>query len=515
MPKRRRSSRRTLPKYARKAVKHYDKVRIARAAFRLAGGGRGSLMSKEMYGDTLASANDKQKFVRSLTNFKGNGDYLSDIVKGGFFNKNALIAGAARGIGSFYGGTAGRNLAAGASKWLGFGDYGPTSTNALIDSGGGSQQNASVNSGSSTGDIEFSHTEFVQNVVVTSTAVVGPTAFQLQAFNLNPGIAGTFPFLAQIAQNYTMWEVAGMIFQYKPTSGEFGSAGSNSLGKVVMGTNYDPEAAVFTSSQEMENYVGSCSTKPSCGMLHGVETAGGERLTNLLYVRSGASTTGPAPVGQKARTLTDLGLFQIATEGIFNSVGAVTQQVIGELWVTYRVKLTRPKLSLSIVGSSIPNDNFRFGTDAASIPTGILVKTTNTLGGVLSGPGSSVLQYTFPSNIVAGTYRITIKALCTGAVGGEFLEPSSTPTLCQYALPFRSVFSTTPTLHTTFTSSQMPVGATTVIMYLDVRVNAPGTSSASILFTTSGASFMNASSAATLGFFNVTQVDTTPCLSLL
>lgn len=508
MAKRKRSTR-SLPKYARKAIKQYDKLRIAKAAFRLANP-RGGPDSQAFYGADFASANPTQRAIRSLTNFKGKGDYLSDFVKGGFFGKNALIAGAARGLGSHFGGTAGRNLAAGASKWLGFGDYGPVSTNTLIAGGSGDQQNASVNSGSSTGDIVFSHTEFVQNVVVTSEAAIGNTAFQVQAFNLNPGITSAFPFLAQIAQNYTMWEVAGLIFQYKPNSGEFGSAGSNSLGKVVMATNYDPEAPLFTSSQEMENYVGSNSTKPSCGMLHGVETMGGERLTNLLYVRTGASTVGPAPAGQKARTLTDLGIFQIATEGIFNSVATATQQVIGELWVTYRIKLTRPKLSLSILGNSIPQDQFEFGTDGAGIVINAIPKQSNTLGGTIISTIGSFITFQWPENVVAGTYRITLHVNMSGALSilTPFLAGS---TLTTWGFPGASVFSRGLANDVDFKSSVAQAGATNQTIVIDVLVNAPGTNQATITFTTSGAAIFTintVSGTATGGWFTVTQVDT-------
>lgn len=486
-------------KKVRQALKQMDKIKIQRKAYQLLNP-RGSDASKLRFGTDFKSASADQRVARSLYRYRGLGDYGKDFVESLSNMTSIKLGGNQYGLFNFgHGSSQSAN-----TQVKGLGDYGAVTTNSLM----GGQGTISVNAGprTSTGDISFSHTEFIQNVVVTSPAAIGNTPFQVQSFNLNPGLPSTFPFLAQIACNYSMWEIQGLVFQYKPTSGEFGSSGSNSLGKVIMATQYDSTAAPFASSQEMENYIGSSSCKPSCGMMHGVETAPRERLTNLMYVRQGASGTGPAPAGQKDRNLTDLGLFQIATEGIYNSTAVVTNQVIGELWVSYRIVLTRPKLCLSILGASIPQDYFLFQTPAT--PGVTVPKDTNTLGGTLAG-NSNIIFYTFPTNIVAGTYRVVVHTLGTTGT----LAVSNLSVNCTWTFPGAALFGTSIANGVGFTSGAMSVVNTTspIILMTDVQVNAPGTLRAVIGINLGGATL----GANPTNRFFITQVHTAPDQSLL
>jgi hypothetical protein len=87
---------------------------------------------------------------------------------------------------------------------------------------------------------------------------------------------------------------------------------------------------VFASKQEMENADYACSTKPSEGLLHGIECDIRERPTPILYT----STLNGAPV-----TSTNLGTLQVATQGC--SVAGVT---LGELWVSYDITFFKKQL---------------------------------------------------------------------------------------------------------------------------------------------------------------------------
>lgn len=503
MAKRKRSSRRSYGASAKRiksALKHMDRVRVERRAFALVNP-RGSTVSQTRFGVDFKSASADQRMQRSLFRYKGLGDYGENALNALSNLTSVKIGGNQYGLFNFGHGSS--NSAQTAFK--GLGDYGPVTTNSLAGGAG----TISVNAGprTSTGDISFSHTEFIQNVVVTSTAAIGNTAFQLQAFNLNPGMSSTFPFLSQIACNYSMWEVHGLMFQYKPTSGEYGSSGSNSLGKVIMATQYDSSAPVFTSSQEMENYVGASSTKPSCGMVHGIETAPRERLTNLMYVRSGASSIGNAPVGQKDRNLTDLGLFQIATEGIYNSSATVTNQVIGELWVSYRIVLTRPKLCSSILGASIPQDIITYSTSGTSIPTNPQLKLSNTLGGTLFGTGNSRITYKFPTNIVAGTYRVVWKCVTQGAAGIPLAVHVAGSNNVTWGIGPYSLLGVGIVPQTDWITTYSSVAAGHQMMAVDVRVDAPGTIQAQIsLYTPGPGTIFTAAISAADNWFGVTQV---------
>lgn len=235
----------------------------------------------------------------------------------------------------------------------GMGAYGPVNSNSIVhgvpsNPSGIVAHSAPMTAMDDSGDIMLSHKEFLGNVLIqANVANQTQSTFDNQVFPLNPGLAGTFPFLSQIAQCFTLYSMQGLMFQYKPTSGEMG-VGSQQLGKVIMATDYDPLATPFINSVQMENYQFSNTAKPSIGQIHGVECKPSESLLDMKYVRTGVSKRDPA--------LTDIGLFQIATEGVpFPAQGVVpgTQVVIGELWASYTVKVSRANLYGSLLGQNI------------------------------------------------------------------------------------------------------------------------------------------------------------------
>lgn len=298
---------------------------------RTRGGGlavRGSDQNVAKYGPNYRDATHNQRLQRRADRFYGLGDYR-DYAKY-----------VPRGIGALYGGYTGGlagaakgwNTGAQVSKFVGWGDYQggePSSYGATVDNqllpGGNAPITVNSDPSNKTGDLYFTHTEFIKNITSPGTE------FDIASFPINPGLKESFPFLSQLARNFTMYELQGLIFEYRPTSGEFGSS-NNALGKVIMATNYDPDDHEFLNSVNMENYDYATSCKPSVGMRHGVETAPNQMATKMQFVRTGETT--------RDKIFTDLGLFQIATEGIPNA------GTIGELWVTYNIKLSRAQIAL-------------------------------------------------------------------------------------------------------------------------------------------------------------------------
>lgn len=367
MPKRRRTKSRRRRKKSRKVNYQYLANKVLRAAEITDGQKRpiGSDASKQFYGNSWKqvlqdiSYGDPQTKAKAMQQFNnrrkmkyyGSGDYYDTLKT---YGKGALRLGSAIGTAgsvAYQGGNLsqigrawerGVKRGSAVAKMYGFGDY---STNQIVGAPPENPQQSihhvTTAPNDLSGDIIYSNTEFVQNVY--ATIVSGASAFNLESFPLNPALSSTFPFLSQIAQNFELYEFVGLLFHYKPTSGEFGSNNSNALGKVILATNYDPDATEFPNSIVMENYDWACSTKPSDGCVHGVECVPSQRATNQLYTRTGA--------GNKDKVFTDLGLFQIATEGIPSSVAQ--DVLIGELWVTYTVKLSRAKLYQSL-GEAIP-----------------------------------------------------------------------------------------------------------------------------------------------------------------
>jgi hypothetical protein len=378
-----------------------------------------------MFGSNWANANPAQRYARRAMRFRGEGGFW-DSLKSGLKSVASVAGPIARLIPHPAAQAVGQGLAL---TGLGAYEHGPVAANEIVNdgqglSGGVSQQQISVNSASDHGDIYISHTEFVQNIYATTGAGQTSSPFSVVEFPINPGLAWTFPFLSQLAQNFTLYSLEGLVFQYKPQCGE-SSSQSNSLGQVIFATNYDPNADKFLSAVEMANYDYANSTKPSSGMIHGVETAKSQQALKMSYVRTGST--------KRDKIFTDLGTFQVGTEGI--PMPANTTLVLGQLWVTYRIRLSRANLYGSLLGQNIAQDeiDIRFLAGVQS-PTSVY-KETNTLGCTATAtlnnvPGDGArprIILKFPQNISLGSYRCLVATRIDGddaVTQGNFLVDS-------------------------------------------------------------------------------------------
>lgn len=239
--------------------------------------------------------------------------------------------------GEFLGGMA-HNAVAGLVT--GLGDYN-VSKNVLL---GGNMP--SVRNLTSGGDVVISYQEYLGDIITAShdTATSSSSPFKIETYLINAANPRTFPFLSQIAQNFEQYEFEGILFGFRTTSADIVTNDTNNiqLGTVLMATQYDVADANFSSKGEMLNYQFSTSVKPSQPAVHMIECAPNQTPVNLLYTVPGTN-----PVGTDPR-LYHLGRFSIATQGFQGS--AVT---IGELHVTYQVRLLKPKLWQSL-GETFP-----------------------------------------------------------------------------------------------------------------------------------------------------------------
>lgn len=205
--------------------------------------------------------------------------------------------------------------------WQGSGAY--SSANQLVGSPVASR--TFTNTGNETNDVVISHREYIQDLIPTGTGFQTLyTAYQ------NPGLAASFPWLSQIAQYFEEYEFVQLLYTVESMVTE---GNTNAAGTVIMCTQYNPTNAPFTSKATMENYEHSQSFKVTQHAVHGVECDPAKRGGNLAeYIR-----TGPVPSGQDPKTY-DLGIFQVATQGAYPNL------MIGELWVTYQVRLSKAKI---------------------------------------------------------------------------------------------------------------------------------------------------------------------------
>lgn len=227
--------------------------------------------------------------------------------------------------------------------------------------------------------------------------ITGSIAFTTQTYPLNPGIATSFPWLANIAQGFEEYQFLGVIFEFKSTSAVALNSTNTALGTVIMATEYNAQKPAFISKLQMENYEYASSAAPSVDQMHPVECD--PKLTPFpkLFVRGPTATIGDIKTY-------DLGFFQLAT------VGMQAAAVIGELWVTYDVALYKPTMVSPGGVLFAEADHWRATTGISNTAwfgtSGGL--NANGLGGafIVSSPGG---KYFLTSDTVPGdTYQMTI-----------------------------------------------------------------------------------------------------------
>lgn len=240
--------------------------------------------------------------------------------------------------------------------------------------------------------------EYLTDVVSSSTA----KAFSLQSFYLNPGLASSFPKLAQIAANYEEYVFEGVIFEFRSTSGDALNSVDTTLGTVVMATSYNPDSPLFASKAEMESVMFVNSAKPSCSALHPIECSPDQSVFSEMYTRS---------YDVSSKRTYDLGVFQIATAGLQG-----TSVTVGELWVSYQVALLKPRLYTSL-GNANEFSSYIMSTITNAKPLGsvspYLVADTQQLTPAFPTDGNT---FYFPRSSLQQTYLVTFIVQGTAAV---------------------------------------------------------------------------------------------------
>lgn len=254
----------------------------------------------------------------------------------------------------------------------------------------------SMNSGA----IIVRHREYIGDIIST-------TAFTNRNFPINPGMVGTFPWLAQIANAFEQYRFRGLIFEFKSLSADALISASTNIGQgtVIMATQYNALSPGFSTKIEMENYEFANSCKPSCSFMHPVECATYQTPNTPLYVRSGA-----IPTGSDER-LYDLGNFNLATQGLPSDTGSV-----GELWATFEIELFKPKYN--------PNTAEGLGVDNFSTAGNINITANTPFGNPLAAFYKGTIGCAVQHIAVDAETRIRITWPGTSTEVGEVFEVS-------------------------------------------------------------------------------------------
>lgn len=254
--------------------------------------------------------------------------------------------------------------------------------------------------------LRISHDEYLGDIY-------GPAAgnyFQNLVYQFNPGLASTFPMLAQIVSNFQEYRILQLIFHFKCGTTPYGSS-NGQTGIIVMAFNVNPLDVPFQDKTSIEDYRGAVSFLPTQDGYLGVECKGQEsRAGKWRYTR----TTGlPLGNGMNATSLDDydFGSFQMALCNVPNAQAGLT---LGELRCYVTVEMRNLKLVLfrglnimynewtKTVSSTLPY--YPFGAATTSV---VPSEYYGNLGAMLSVSASgTLLTITMPPE-AAGGYKIT------------------------------------------------------------------------------------------------------------
>jgi hypothetical protein len=200
------------------------------------------------------------------------------------------------------------------------------------------------------------HREFVSNV---TGSVAFATPIQLA---LNPGLSATFPWLANIANNFEQYRVNRLVAKYLTRTG------TNVPGSILLYPDYDAADAAPVSEQIASNYQEVCEDAPWKDISCALRIAGMHAIGPKKFVRAEAL----------ANNL-DIKTYDVGT--LFLSTVDGTTVSWGKLWLEYDISFFEPQLNPAgapiFLGGSVTGAPGGSMTPAAPFGTAATVDAQN------------------------------------------------------------------------------------------------------------------------------------------
>jgi hypothetical protein len=171
--------------------------------------------------------------------------------------------------------------------------------------------------------VDVTHREFVTNI--SNGPVAG--AWYNTVIPIQPGLVTSFPFLSGIADNYEQYEILALVAEFRSTTSEYYAGGN--MGAVVLACQYNVLSPGFTSKILAENSDYAISARPDKSMLFGFECASPEFREYLI--------TNVSNPGSNQ-------LYHFANLNVGVQSPLTANQILGELWLSYTIRLRLPRL---------------------------------------------------------------------------------------------------------------------------------------------------------------------------
>ncbi len=179
----------------------------------------------------------------------------------------------------------------------------------------------------SNGDIVIEHREFVSDVS-------GSTDFAATKYSINPGLPGSFPWLSTVARSYESYRFEKLEFRYET------QAPSTTPGTAILSVDYDASDATPTTKTQAMAYRSSVRSPSWSDCDH-------KSLKEDLSKRSSYYVRGGNLSSNQDVKLYDVGSLFVCSQAQGGS------DVIGELYVEYKVRLMTPQIGNVGIGEAI------------------------------------------------------------------------------------------------------------------------------------------------------------------
>lgn len=187
------------------------------------------------------------------------------------------------------------------------------------------------------GSILISRTEYVRAIESHTSAT-----FINTLNSVNPGQI-LFPWLSQVADNWSKYCFKKLRFRYKPVVSTANLTGS--MGSILIAFNVNAGEPKFNSFADMVEYSGSIERRICDDIIFNVDVRNIGVSDGSLFIR-----TGGVPSGQDVKTY-DIGSLQVATDHLSAS-SYPTGTLLGHLYVDYEVELFRPRIRTEAIAAS-------------------------------------------------------------------------------------------------------------------------------------------------------------------
>jgi len=232
------------------------------------------------------------------------------------------------------------------------------------------------------------HSEFLSNVT-------GSSVFSLtHAIEIQPGLAASFPWLSNIANNWDEYTIHALRFRYLTRTG------TSTAGSVIISPDYDSTDGPPTTEAIMTTFQGTREDAPWKDILCPLDPASMRGGMSRKFIRSL-----PLQPNQDIKTY-DCGNLYLAVTDSSGTVGW------GKLWVDYDIEFFVPSLhSTGTMGSGRLTTPGGIGVSLAN-PLGTAPELSGTAFGVSSGGTASQINL-----LQGGDYEIAAQFLGTGLTG--------------------------------------------------------------------------------------------------